>query len=121
MTDGASPTEGRVRGRRPPQGDPVVDRAFALLEQEPDDLALAMLLLEQHANARDPRIAETFRTPAVKDRVTEALDAELLASPLSHTMWHTTATLRAILGDHEQAKRHSERALRRNLRRAGTL
>ena len=30
MTD-ASPEPARVRGRRPPQGDPVVDRAFALL------------------------------------------------------------------------------------------
>src|SRR5215211_6773112 len=28
--DGA-PEQGRIRGRRPPQGDPVVDRAFALL------------------------------------------------------------------------------------------
>ena len=28
---GASPEPARVRGRRPPQGDPVVDRAFALL------------------------------------------------------------------------------------------
>jgi len=27
----ASPVPPRVRGRRPPQGDPVVDRAFALL------------------------------------------------------------------------------------------
>jgi DNA-binding IclR family transcriptional regulator len=27
----AAPEAGRVRGRRPPQGDPVVDRAFALL------------------------------------------------------------------------------------------
>ena len=30
MTD-ERPAPGRVRGRRPPQGDPVVDRAFALL------------------------------------------------------------------------------------------
>jgi DNA-binding IclR family transcriptional regulator len=28
---GDAPGQGRVRGRRPPQGDPVVDRAFALL------------------------------------------------------------------------------------------
>jgi hypothetical protein len=30
VTD-VSPEPPRVRGRRPPQGDPVVDRAFALL------------------------------------------------------------------------------------------
>ncbi len=31
VTGDAPPAESRVRGRRPPQGDPVVDRAFALL------------------------------------------------------------------------------------------
>jgi tetratricopeptide (TPR) repeat protein len=80
------------------------------LETDPGDLAVVEWLLEHHAEAGSPRIADYFRDPDAAERTLHLLRTALRGSPRRPSLWREMASLHRILGRDGEATRCLERA-----------